>query len=94
MCAFENDYILKFEHFAEESEEFMQSANLTQYLPNDKMVDFHKIVNNNHQHFLSAPFGVPLDSIFVDRHLGRHQVIRVQQLHQQKSLVAFPCLFS
>ena len=49
MCAFEYNYILKFEHFAEESEEFMQSANLTQYLPDDKMVDFHKIVNNNHQ---------------------------------------------
>ena len=46
VCSMNYNYILKFEHYAEENLEFMKSVNLDQYLPEKN--NFHKIVNGNH----------------------------------------------
>ena len=53
VCSMNYNYILKFEHYAEENLAFMQSVQLDQYLPEDN--DFHKVVNGNHgQHKSSS----------------------------------------
>ena len=52
VCSMNYNYILKFEHYAEENLEFMKSVNLDQYLPEQN--NFHKIVNGNHQRGMSS----------------------------------------
>ena len=52
VCSMNYNYILKFEHYAEENFEFMQSVHLDQYLPEDN--DFHRVVNGNHGQYKSS----------------------------------------
>ena len=52
VCSMNYNYILKFEHYAEENLEFMKSINFDQYLPQEN--NFHRVVNGNHQQDMSS----------------------------------------